>query len=215
MSILYLILVFLIVVGMTWWVGSWNIFLTLINFFIAAMVASSFFEPLADRLEALNPNYTYVLDFVSIWLLFFLTSVLLRVGTDTLSKHQMRMNVWAEMVTRTVLSVWLAVAFCFFASFTLHLAPLPTSQFVSSPTEDLFGFAPDRKWMAFVQSRSRGALSSAKDASFLPEYDLVDHPDDRELNARVFDPYAKFSSTYIKRRTALSRSKTIQVDTGR
>ena len=215
MSILYFILVFLLVVGMTWWLGSWNIMLNLINFFIASLLACSFYEPLADRIEAAQPSYSYLLDFISIWLIFFLACVILRAMTDNLSKYQMRMNFWVEMGTRTVLSTWLALAFCYFASFTLHLAPLPTGQFISSPDQNLFGFAPDRQWMAFIQSRSRGALAASKDALFLSDYDLIDHPDDRELNARVFDPLSQFTEKKIGRRIQLSLNKTLRISTSR
>ena len=75
-------MILLIVVGMTWWVGSWNIILTMTNFFIAALVASSFFEPLADTIEAFNPSITYIADFIAIWVLFVVTGILLRVATD-------------------------------------------------------------------------------------------------------------------------------------
>ena len=211
MSILYLILLLVIVVGLNWWVGSWNIILNMTNFFIASLFACSFFEPVADWLESRSPTYTYLVDFVAIWLIFAVVCGGLRLATDFMTKYQLRMNKWAEYATRTVLSVWLGIAFCCFTFFTLHLAPLPTSKFVSTPTSNLFGFAPDRKWMAFVQSRSRGALSASKNAAFLPEYDLVDHPDDKDLNARVFDPHAQFAEKYIDRRVKLSKSKTLRV----
>ncbi len=185
--------------------------LNLTNFFIAALVASNFFEPLADKLESFNPTYTYMVDFIAIWLLFVLTCGALRTATDFLTKYQLRMNIWAEYATRSVLSIWLGLAFCFFAFFTMHVSPLPTDQFVSSPKANLFGFAPDRKWMAFVQSRSRGALAAHKDAAFLPPYDLPVHPDDEGLEARVFDPNAEFAATYLQRRVNLSKSKTLRV----
>ena len=211
MSILYLFLIIAVVVGAQWWFSSWNIFLNLINFFISALVASSFFEPLADKLESFDSSFTYIVDFIAIWLLFVATFVAMRLGTDMLSKYQLRMNVWAEFGLRTVLACWLAGGFVCFTFFTFHLAPFPPGEFIGSPKSVLFGFAPDRKWMAFVQSRSRGALSESKNASFLPEYDLPDHPEDIELAARVFDPHAEFAKKYIQRRATLSKSKTLRV----
>lgn len=185
--------------------------LNLINFFIASMVASSFFEPMADLLESFNSTFTYVVDYIAIWLLFVLTFIALRLATDFLTKYQLRMNIWAEYGLRTVLSLWLAGGFVCFTFFTFHLAPFPISKFVDSPTEQLFGFGPDQKWMAFVQSRSRGALASGKNAAFLPEYDLVGHPDDAKLESRVFDPNAEFGTKYLDRRIKLSESKTLRV----
>ena len=166
MSILYLYLIAALIVGMTWWLGSWNIFINLINFFIAALVASSFFESLAGMLESFDTTYRYFIDFVAIWLLFFITFGLLRLVTDFLTVYQMQMNFWVELPLRTILSLWLAGGFICFTFFTLHLAPLPPENYSSSPQTKLFGFGPDRMWAAFIQSRSRGALSESKMACF-------------------------------------------------
>lgn len=212
MSIWFLILIIAIVTGATWFFGSWNIMINLINFFIASLVASSYFELVAGQIESINSSYTYLADFVAIWLLFVVTFVFLRLGTDFMSKYQMRMNIWAEYGLRTVLSLWLAISFSYFAFFTFHLAPFAPSDFVSNPQEKLFGFAPDQQWMAFVQSRSRGALAASKNALFMPEYDLIPHPDDVELDCRVFDPHAAFAAKYLKRRISLSESTTLRVN---
>lgn len=191
--------------------GSWNIMINLINFFVASLVASSYFELLAAQLESFNSSFTYLVDFIAIWLLFVLTFILLRLATDFLTKYQLQMNIWAEYAVRTVLSLWLAISFSFFAFFTFHLAPLPTANFVTNPQQKMFGFAPDQKWMAFIQSRSRGALAASKNAAFMPKYDLTPHPDDADLDCRVFDPHAGFAAKYLDRRISLSQSKTLRV----
>lgn len=211
MTVLYPLLVFLIIVGMTWWLGSWNIIINLINFFIAALVASSFYENLAARLVAFNSTYEYLVDFIALWVLFAVTFILLRLATDLLSRYQLKMNIWAEYATRSILSVWLAVAFICFASFTLHTAPIPPDRFDRNPNQGMFGFGPDRMWMAFVQSRSRRALSESRQASFLPDYQLPEHPDDARLGARVFDPFSSFSERWTARRLELSQNSTLRV----
>ena len=205
------IILLIVVIAMTWWLGSWNILLTLSNFFIAALVASAYFEPLADRLEASQPSFTYLCDFIAIWLLFLVVFVTLRMTTDFLTKYQLRMPIFVELPLRTILSVWLACSFVCFTYFTLHLAPLQNKHFTASPTKKLHGVGPDQMWMAFIQSRSRGPLAAPKKGLFLSEYDLVDHPDDADLNSRVFDPHAQFASTYLKRRAELSKSRTLRV----
>lgn len=210
MSILYLYLIAALIVGMTWWLGSWNIFINLINFFIAALVASSFFESLAGMLESFDTTYRYFIDFVAIWLLFFITFGLLRLVTDFLTVYQMQMNFWVELPLRTILSLWLAGGFICFTFFTLHLAPLPPENYSSSPQTKLFGFGPDRMWAAFIQSRSRGALSESKNGLFLSEYDLDDHPDDVGLNCRVFDPFAQFGEKGVERRQQISQNETLR-----
>lgn len=210
MSILYLILLAVVVIGMTWWLGSWNIFLNLINFFLAALLASSLFEPTAALLESFDKTYAGIVDFVAIWLVFFVAFAALRFITDFLTKYQLRMSFWAEMPIRTILCLWLAGGVVCFTFFTLHLAPLPPDQFNISPTTKMFGFGPDRMWMAFIQSRSRGALAESKNAPFLPEYDLASHPDDVDLNCRVFDPFAEFGGKCTIRRLKISSVETLR-----
>ncbi len=211
MSILYLILILAIVVGMTWWLGSWNIMINLINFYISALVASSFFEPLADKLEGFDDTFTYLVDFVAIWMLFVVCFAALRLVTDFLTQYQLRMNIWLEYALRTILAFWLGAGFVCFTFFTFHLAPFPPGKPVVNKTKKLYGIGPDQQWMAFIQSRSRGALSQSKEGLFLSEYDLFVHPDDKELGVRVFDPFAEFATRYISRRQNLSKSSTLRV----
>ncbi len=206
-----LVAVFLLVAGFNWWVGSWNSMINLINFFIASLVASSFFENLANQIESINGTYRLVADFVAIWILFVVTFVLLRVITDFLTRYQMRMNIWVEYSARSILSLWLAVAFVCFASFTLNLAPLPPHQFGFNIDKPHFGFGPDRSWMAFVQSRSRGALSESQNAAFLPDYDLAEHPDDEGEDVRVFDPFSTFEFRNLGRRLEIARNPELRV----
>ena len=211
MLIWVLILIFLIVVGMNWWVGTWNTMINLINFFIAALVASSFYEPLASLVESFVGTYALVVDFVAIWILFVVAFGILRVATDFLTNYQLQLNRWVDYSIRAVLTIWLAGGFICFTFFTLHLAPLPPNQYDVPSSGKLFGFGPDRMWMAFIQSRSRGALAEAKNAAFLPEYDLQDHPDDAKLDSRVFDPYSRFTLKSAVRRSIVSENESLRV----
>lgn len=206
-----LIAVFLIVAGFNWWVGTWNATINLINFFIATLVACSYFENLAALIDSFNGTYRMLSDFVAIWLLFVLTFVLLRTATDLLTKFQLRMNFWVDHVARVLLALWVAGGFACFSSFTLHLAPLPPHLFEYSPNQKNFGVGPDQMWMAFVQSRSRGALAQSKEGLFLPEYTLADHPDDVKLESRVFDPRATFGYRGWQRRMLISENPELRV----
>lgn len=211
MMIWVLVFVFLVVAGMNWWVGTWNAMINLINFFISALIASSFYEPLASLLESFAGTYALVIDFVAIWILFAVSFGILRGTTDFLTNYQLQMNRWVDYSIRTVLSIWLAAGFACFTFFTFHLAPLPRDQYDVPSTEKLFGFGPDQMWMAFIQSRSRGALAESKDAAFLPEYDLQDHPDDVKLDSRVFDPYSRFALKSAVRRLIVSGNESLRV----
>lgn len=212
MTFIIAILIIAVIVGTNWWFGAWNIMINLINFFIAALVATNYFEVVADQIESFNSTYTYLADFVSLWAIFFLTFIVLRAVTDLLSRYRLKLDPWMEYTARGVLSVWLAGAFFCFAAFSLHLAPLPPDAFQANVGDKTMGIGPDRMWLAFIQSRSRGALAESKNASFVPEYNLTEHPDDTGLDLRVFDPRAQFIATYHLRRSNLSKVSALRVN---
>lgn len=205
------VLIFAMIIGISWWFGSWNIMINLINFYISALVASNYYEAAADQLESFNNTFTYVADFVALWGIFFVSFLVLRSITDMLSRYKMQLPNWLEYILRGVLGFWLAAGFFCFSMFSLHLAPLPPNVFQANVQDSTFGFGPDRMWLAFVQSRSRGALAESKNAMFVGEYDLQDHPDDVDLNSRVFDPHAQFIPTYHSRRQNLSEVTALRV----
>jgi len=204
-------LIFAMIIGINWWFGSWNIMINLINFYISALVASNYYEVAADQFESFNNTFTYIADFVALWGIFFISFLVLRSVTDLLSRYKMQLPTWLEYTLRGVLGFWLAAGFLCFSMFSLHLAPLPPNAFQANVQDSTLGFGPDRMWLAFIQSRSRGALAESKNAMFVGEYDLLDHPDDAELNSRVFDPYAQFIPTYHSRRQNLSEVTVLRV----
>ncbi len=205
--------IFVFVVGSTWWFGLWNSILTLINFFLAALIASSFYENLALVLQDNVSTYAFVLDFVSLWLLFFLSFVILRTLTELLSPIRLKFNVWVDIIGRSIVCIWLALVLNSFVFFSLHLAPLPPSEHdlsqenVENPEGTSFlDLGPGRMWMAFIQSRSRGALSAGYNDPFLPTfYDVELHPDDHRTNCRVFDSTSRMPVNGLKRRLKLSQ----------
>ncbi|MCP4464490.1 MAG: CvpA family protein, partial [Planctomycetaceae bacterium] len=143
----------------TWFMGFWNNVITFVNTIFAACIASNYFEPVADAIDGGTNSSTYLLDFVAIWLLFFLSFVVLRTVTDMLSKHQMNFDKWLEMSGRTVFSLATAWVFVCFMQFSFHTAPFPpgAGNFQARPDSVNFTAAPDRLWLGFMQSRSRGA----------------------------------------------------------
>ncbi|MCP4952416.1 MAG: CvpA family protein [Proteobacteria bacterium] len=201
MILLIAFLIFALVIGSNWWFGAWNCFLNLMNFFLAALVASSFYENLANS-GLFDSTFAYISNFISVWLIFVGTFVFLRLATDLLSRYQLKLEPWVDYVGRGVFSFWLACGFLCFTFFTLHMAPLPPDSFQTDPTAKTLGVGPDRLWLAFIQSRSRGALAEPKQSLLFPEYSLADHPDDAGANARVFDPAAMFIyNNYVQRNT--------------
>ena len=208
------ILVVAMILVSLWLVGLWNNVLTLVNLILAGFIASSFFENFADFLESALPEKTYLVDYVALWVLFLGSFVFLRICTDFLSRYQLRFHPVVEIIGRTVLSVWVTWVFVCFAAFTIHTAPLPIEGeyvFQASPGTKNFLVGPDRMWLALIQSRSRGALSDFQDAAMMPEYDIPLHPDDGDMNCRVFDPYSEFVFKYRHRRENLAEMESVQV----
>lgn len=194
------ILIFLAIVAATWFMGLWSNLLTLINFILAAMIATNIYEPICDAMERSgSEGMTYLLDFLILWGVFFISFGLFRLATDLLSSYRVKFNLVVELVGRSVLSIWIAIAFLSFALFTLHTAPLPEVPFGS------FQRGPeskglDRLWLGFAQSRSRGAFAEFRNGWFLPEYQEDEHPKDVGKNRRVFDSKSDFIFKYHDRR---------------
>jgi hypothetical protein len=206
MIIAVIVILFLLVIASTWWFGFWSNFITLINFFIASLVASSFYEPFAAFLARQIPDYSALADFLALWILFVGVFIVCRTVTDSLAPRQMKFDIVTEMAGRSILSIWIACVFVAFTVFSFHMAPLHPDAFQKDVESSSMGIGPDRMWLAFIQSRSRGALSSSTSSNLLlPSTSRSSHPDDAELDARVFDPNAKFIDKYHRKRTSLSK----------
>ena len=188
-------LIIFIVVAMMWQEGMWSNALTFVNVVLAALLATNYFEPAADFLEKQAPSYTYLWDFIAIWLLFFVIFCVLRAVTDTISRHRVRFKMPVEMAGRIGFAVLTAATIIGFFSMSLHTAPLARTAakggFQKQPMSGNFlGLAPGRKWLAFVQSRSRGPLSQVDETG--------------TNGVREFDPKSEFVLKYGQRRQNLS-----------
>lgn len=208
MIIAFVIVLFLLIILSTWWFGLWSNFVTLINFFIASLIACSFYEPFAKTLAGLLSDYSALCDFIALWTLFVGVFIVCRGLTDALSPRRLKFDIVTEMIGRSVLSIWIACVFVSFTLFSFHMAPLHPDAFQKDVESYTLGFGPDRMWLAFIQSRSRGALSESNASNFLVRKNpRSTHPDDAELDVRVFDPYAKFIDDHHGKRSRLSKSK--------
>lgn len=213
MLIAFAILLFLIVAASTWWFGLWSNLITLVNLFLAGLTASSIYQPVANAIVKANVSFVLLADFISMWICFVLTFLILRGITDVLSGYRLKFDPIVEMAGRTVLSLWIAGVFVCFTMFTLQMAPIKRSHFGERsirPSE--MGTVADKAWLAFIQSRSRGALSASQAANPLfGEYTLDPHPDDVDLDARVFDPHARYLMGAYFHRMAIASTKTLRV----
>ena len=138
--------------------GLWSNTISLVNTILAAMLATNYFEPVANFCEDKFPSYTYFWDFLALWGLFAFGYTLIRAVTDKLSRTRVRFKKPVEQFGRigvAALTGWVMV--CFFL-FSLHTAPLVRNSFggafQKTPSASNFFLSPDRLWLGFMQSRS-------------------------------------------------------------
>ncbi|MFK7768418.1 MAG: CvpA family protein [Mariniblastus sp.] len=205
MLILIGILIFVLCIASTWWFGLWSNAITLVNLLLSAMLASSIYEPVSIQLRNINSSYRVLYDFIAVWLVFIVAFLILRGITDTLSGYRLKFDPATELIGRSVLSIWIACVFVCFTFFTLQMAPLaPSFYSTERQSRENLGTIPDRAWLSFIQSRSRGALATSKKSSMFNDYRLAPHPDDVDKDMRVFDPHADFLMRYQNYRWELS-----------
>lgn len=192
-----MILIWLVCIAFLWNEGTWSNCLTLVNVVFAMLVAWNYWEPAADFMETKMGSFTYVLDYLCVWFIFFLSYIVLRAATDGLSRTQVKFKMPVEQAGRVIsvfLIGWLMV--CFTLA-TMHMSPLARTairgEFQPEPMANNFlGMAPDRMWLGYVQHRSKNALSSSPTV--------------------VFDPESEFIFKYGGRREQFSKHMTVRVN---
>jgi hypothetical protein len=193
MSWLLPALMFLILfacVAMCYADGLWSNAVRLINVVTAGLLATNFFEPLADWLDGMQPTYTYFWDFLSLWGLFFLIMGVMRLLTDSVSKVKVRFLKIVDRIGSGAFALWIGWVMVCFTLMTLHTAPLSRNfMFEGFQTGNenrmILGLAPDRQWLSFMSRMAQGAFCRS------------------ELND--FDPNATFLPKYAQRRSNLEK----------
>ncbi len=211
MLIAIAIMIFILVVASTWWFGLWSNLISLINLLLAAMVATNTYEPVSEMLLGLEKTYRLLYDFVSIWLVFCLTFIILRAITDVTSSYRVKFDPITELVGRSILSIWIACVFVCFSFFTFQLAPLKPNAYKQNVPKSEMGTIPDRAWLSFMQSRSRGALSIGTGKQIYKAYELEQHPDDADMNLRVYDPFSEFLPYHAEKRQDIANRPVLRV----
>lgn len=207
-----LMFVFVVVVAALWWQGLWGNAITLMNVTFAAMLATNLFEAVVGFVdnESSPSSYTYLLDFVVLWGLFTMFLIFFRLLTDFLSRYRVRFNAYVEYFGRAILVMWIGWLVVCFSCFTLHTAPLGAAPFLESfqPEPDSNNFllfiAPDRQWLAFMQSRSHDSLNRG---GMEPKEEFA-----TDKNNRVFDQYSDFIIRYHHRRQVFESEEGYRVN---
>jgi hypothetical protein len=163
-----LAVVFLGSAALMWRQGAWSNILTFFNLVFAGLVASSFFEILATKVEEQGTSgLRYMTDFLGWWLIFAVTFNLMRLATDSISKHRVEFERAVEKITCGVMCAvngWVLVCM---VSMTLHLAPLNGLPFrdvdLQEPT--FVGLSPDKMWLGIVELQSKSIMSGENEFS--------------------------------------------------
>jgi hypothetical protein len=161
MMFLFLLVVLAATAAAIWFQGLWNAAVTLVNMILAMAIATSLYEPICSQLEQASgaiKSYTYLLDFLVLWLLFAISFGILRAITDALSKKAVEFDFPVEVAGRSILAIACGWVMVCFVAFSLHMAPLNSVNPLgawSTPSAKTFGpFSPDRMWLGFMHSRS-------------------------------------------------------------
>jgi hypothetical protein len=171
-----LVVIFALCVGFLLAGGLWSNALTLFSVIFAALLATSYWEPLADWLEHQWRESKYLCDFAAIWLIFALSFSLLRAVTDAISKVKVRFKRPVDVAGAIFFACWVGWIMVCFTSMTLHTAPLAQnflSAFPNPQQKMFFGLAPDRMWLGFAQKASNDALSCSPPNTFDPQGDFI------------------------------------------
>jgi uncharacterized membrane protein required for colicin V production len=185
--------------------GLWSNAVRLIYVIFASLLAMNFFEPLAGYLEKQMPSYTFVWDFLSLWLLFVIFAIVLKLLTDKISHVKVKFLKIVDQIGGLVFSVWIGWVMVCFTLATLHAAPL-SRQFAGFATEmdqKMFLVGPDRLWLGFTQKQSLGVFG---------------HSPANEPDKYVFDPQGHYMLNYHYRRAKLEsknkKSDSIRIGKG-
>jgi hypothetical protein len=175
---------------------------------MAMLIATNLFEPVSTLIDGLAPQFTYLLDFTVLWMIFVPTFLFLRIMTHLMSGTRVKFIFPVEMAGRTVLALWCGWLMVCFTAFSLLMAPLnseaPLGAWASPQDGSFMGMAPERMWLAFAHSRSRGALSRGN-------FSGDAHPEDENLNVEAFDPRGEFPIKYHDRRVKYANETEMQV----
>jgi hypothetical protein len=188
MLTLALLAVFLACVAMHVREGLWSNAISFFNVMTAALLATNYFEPVADWLTAKWPAYTFFFDYLALWGLFCIILILLRTVTDRVSRVKVRFKLPVDWAGGIFFACWVGWIMVCFTTFSLHTAPLARSflggGFLAEPDESMFfGLAPDRQWLAFVHTLSldgtgpdgqQGSLARGRGENEPPEYNVFD-----------------------------------------
>ncbi|MEX2315716.1 MAG: CvpA family protein [Pirellulales bacterium] len=164
--------------------GLWSNTLSMANILISGLAAFGFHGPLVAWLdEQMSGQFTYVIDYVMIWVLFVLFMVICRGLTRMASATRMRFKHPIDPVAGPIVGFLAAYALASFTTATLFMAPMPKSALgnrlelagkeLDTVHTDAYSAGravtawPDLGWLRFVEKMSNiEALGARRDRTF-------------------------------------------------
>jgi len=190
MLFLLMFLIIALCVGFLFLEGMWSNAIRLVNVVTAALLATNFYEPVADWLDGWEYSFTFAWDFLALW------------------RVKVRFMKLADRIGSTLFALWIGWVMVCFTMFSIHLAPVAREPFAGGfqPEERMFlGFAPDRLWLGFVQKVSRGQFCRGLSEEEIQKKAYGTREDDADWEERlaVFDRNGELLPKYATRRASL------------
>ncbi len=168
---LLMIVILAACIGVLYPEGLWSNAIRLVNVVTAALVAMNFFEPLARWIEGRGEWFaaaTYFWDFISLWVLFGVSMIVMRVATDSISRVRVRFLKVVDRVGSGFFATCVGWVMVCFVMATLHTAPLAANFLFGGfdPSRRMLLVGPDRQWLGFVQHVSKGPFARSEKVVF-------------------------------------------------
>jgi hypothetical protein len=154
------LVVFVLTLGME---GIWSGVLMTINVIIAGIVATTFYEPLAQWLQGMYFGGHFYWDTFTLGGIFAVTAMALRHMTDFLAPRRLMFPERIDQAGGIVMALicgWITIGF---STMALQTAPMEVKPLWGSFEPERSNFlgmaAPDYQWMQFFQYTATGALA--------------------------------------------------------
>ncbi|HTN75154.1 MAG TPA: hypothetical protein VL096_07905 [Pirellulaceae bacterium] len=166
----------------------WSNAITLINVTLATLLSISFYEPVAALIDKQLGSFTYLWDYLSLWLMFVVIFAMLRFCTDFVTRNRVKFKLPVEMAGRMLCAAAVAGVMVSFIMTSFHIAPLPPSPFsnglASSPAGgDFVGLSPDYYFLGFVRYTSNGSLARGQTFNANNDFTAKYHARRKNLNS--------------------------------
>lgn len=185
--------------------GAWGAATTLFSVILSGLVAMMLFEPLAAWMGAnvlTSPAWQPRFDIIALCLLFAAGVTGCRLAGEKIQKTDLDVESKAYDGIRWLCGLMTGYVTCGILLTALHTAPLQREFAGFTPERaNMFGFAPDRQWLGFVQYTSEYAYSTRNSAG---QKRVFDGPEYALLPGQPAQRWSSFPIRYATRRARLS-----------